>query len=91
MHALGIRLRKHTSDVHEVYANIDEVPTGSYLSSVDQIWYVGEVLSKLADCASANLFDDSSEFIFDTHDIFLNTALTSLYPGATFTDITDVR
>ena len=87
MHSLGICLRKTSSDVHEIYANTDEVPTGCYLSSVDQIWYVGEVLSKLADCAAANLFDDSAEFIYDTHDIFLNTAVTALYPNAKTTDI----
>lgn len=87
MHALGIRLRKLQSDVNDVCANIDEVPTGDYLSAIDQIWYVGEVLSKLADSASAGLFNNNAEFIFDTHDIFLNTALTALYPNATFTDI----
>lgn len=87
MHSLGIRLRKTSSDVHEISANVDEVPTGDYLSAVDQIWYAGEVLSKLADCASAGLFDSSAEFIYDTHDIYLNTAITTLYPDAKTVDI----
>lgn len=74
---LSQQLRLQYDIVHEVFANLEELPNGAY-GSVDQIWYQGTVLTKLADMFSAKLFKDGTEFIFDTNLTILNISVKML-------------
>lgn len=71
------KLRSMELEVHDVSADVCDLPNGAY-GSIDQIWYIGQVLSKIADMFSANLFPDGTEFIFDTELTILNNAITIL-------------
>ena len=84
-------LRSTPNIVHDIDAPLGELPVGLY-NQIDQIWYTGTVLTKLADMFSANLFDDGCEFIFDTQSTILNTSVTILSneQGIT-TTVTDFR
>ena len=72
------KLRTTDKDVHDVQAIIKHLPTGNHSSAIDQIWYTGTVVTKLADMFSGKMFDRTTEFIFDTTLTFLNTSVTIL-------------
>lgn len=85
------QLRTENAEVHDVTANVSELPNGAY-GAIDQIWYQGEVLTKLADMFSANIFRDETEFIFDTSLTILNTSVTILkQETAVLCKLTDYR
>ena len=71
---LSIKLREEVNDVHDVSALVEDLPTGNYQSSIDQIWYVGQVMSKLADMFSANMISENAVFVLDTSNNFLLSA-----------------
>ena len=71
-------LRTTHSNVHDVQAIMEHLPTGNHESSIDQVWYVATVASKLADMFSGKMIQPDTEFIFDTTLTFLNTSVTIL-------------
>ncbi len=71
-------LRNTQKDVHDVYAIMEHLPTGNHASAIDQIWYQGTVVTKLADMFSGKMIAPDTEFIFDTTLTFLNTSVTIL-------------
>ena len=78
------KIRLPNAVVHDVVASVGDLPNGAY-GAIDQVWFLGEVLSKLADMFSANMFENGTEFILDTQLTILNTAVTIL------TDNTDLE
>lgn len=86
------KLRTTETDVHDVQAIMEHLPTGNHTSAIDQIWYIGTVASKLADMFSGKMIQPDTEFIFDTTLTFLNTSVTILSneQGITIT-VTDFR
>ena len=85
-------LRTNQHDVHDVQAIMEHLPTGNHESSIDQVWYVATVATKLADMFSGEMIQPDTEFIFDTTLTFLNTSVTILSneQGIT-TTVTDFR
>lgn len=75
---LSQKIRSNQSDIHDVQAIMDHLPTGNQDSSIDRIWYLGTVVTKLADMFSGQLIKPDTEFIFDTTLTFLNTSVTML-------------
>jgi len=71
-------LRNQYSEVHDVQAVMEHVPTGNRESAIDQLWYLGTVVTKLADMFSGKMIEPNTEFIFDTTLTFLNTSVTIL-------------
>lgn len=86
------KLRNAHSNVHDVQAIMEHLPTGNHSASIDQIWYVANVVTKLADMFSGQMILPDTEFIFDTTLTFLNTSVTILSneQGIT-TTVTDFR
>ena len=86
------KLRTNQHDVHDVQAIMEHLPTGNHESVIDQIWYVSNVVIKLADMFSGQMIQPDAEFIFDTTLTFLNTSVTILSneQGIT-TTVTDFR
>jgi hypothetical protein len=74
---LSQKLRLTNQEVHDVFANVNELPNGAY-GIIDQTWYVSQVIAKLADMFSANLFSNNTEFILDTELTILNISVTML-------------
>ena len=72
------KLRNVHSNVHDVQAIMEHLPTGNHASAIDQIWYIGTVATKLADMFSGMMIEPDTEFIFDTTLTFLNTSVTIL-------------
>ena len=72
------KLRVVYTNVHDVQAIMDHLPTGNHTSAIDQIWYIGTVATKLADMFSGKIINPNTEFIFDTTLTFLNTSVTML-------------
>lgn len=93
LNKISQNLRLTHADVHDIMASVSDLPNGAY-GSIDQIWYQGTVMTKLADMFSANLFPDGTEFIFDTELTILNTAVTILAQDtqltSTFTDFREL-
>ena len=89
---LSQKLRTTESDVHDVQAIMEHLPTGNHNSAIDRIWYIGIVTTKLADMFSGQMIQPNTEFIFDTTLTFLNTSVTILSneQGIT-TTVTDFR
>jgi hypothetical protein len=85
-------LRNIHSDIHDVQAIMDHLPTGIHESAMDQIWYISTVATKLADMFAGQMIQPDTEFIFDTTLTFLNTSVTILSneQGIT-TTVTDFR
>lgn len=86
------KLRTTDKDIHDVQAIMDHLPTGNHNSAIDQIYYQGIVVVKLADMFSGQMIQPDTEFIFDTTLTFLNTSVTILSneQGIT-TTVTDFR
>ena len=86
------QLRSSQQEIHDVQAIMNHIPTGDRNSPIDQIWYLGTVVTILADMFSGNLIKPDTEFIFDTTLTFLNTSVTILSnnQGIT-TTVTDFR
>jgi hypothetical protein len=85
-------LRNTNSNIHDVQAIMEHLPTGNHNSAVDQIWYIGTVATKLADMFSGQMIKSDTEFIFDTTLTFLNTSVTILSnEQGIHTTITDFR
>jgi hypothetical protein len=72
------QLRNTNSNVHDVQAIMEHLPTGNHASAVDQLWYQGTVVTKLADMFSGMMIESNTEFIVDTTLTFLNTSVTIL-------------
>jgi hypothetical protein len=72
------KLRNTNSNIHDVHAVMEHLPTGNHASAIDQIWYIGTVTTKLADMFSGQMIKPNTEFIFDTTLTFLNTSVTIL-------------
>ena len=72
------KLRSTEKDVHDVQAIMEHLPTGNHESAIDQIYYQGIVVIKLADMFSGQMIRPDTEFIFDTTLTFLNTSVTIL-------------
>ena len=75
---LSQTLRNNQNVVYDVQATMNHLPTGNRRSSIDQIWYIGTVATKLTDMFSSQLIKPDTEFIFDTTLTFLNTSVTML-------------
>ena len=75
---LSQALRSNYTDVHDVQAIMEHLPTGDHNSSIDQLWYIGTIVTKLADMFSGKMIQPDTEFIFDTTLTFLNTSVTIL-------------
>jgi hypothetical protein len=71
-------LRSQHNEIHDVQAVMEHIPTGNRESAVDQLWYLGTVVTKLADMFSGQIVNPDTEFIFDTTLTFLNTSVTAL-------------
>jgi hypothetical protein len=86
------QLRNTNSNIHDVQAIMEHLPTGNHNSAVDQIWYIGTVATKLADMFSGKMIEPNTEFIFDTTLTFLNTSVTILSnEQGIHTTVTDFR
>ena len=75
---LSQALRSNYTDVHDVQAIMEHLPTGNHDSAIDRIWYISTVATKLADMFSGLMIQSNTEFIFDTTLTFLNTSVTIL-------------
>jgi hypothetical protein len=89
---VSYKLRTTDKEIHDVQAIMDHLPTGNHDSAIDQIYYQGIVVVKLADMFAGQMIEPNTEFIFDTTLTFLNTSVTMLSneQGIT-TTVTDFR
>jgi DNA-binding transcriptional MerR regulator len=86
------QLRNTNFNIHDVQVIMEHLPTGNHNSAVDQIWYIGTVVTKLADMFSGQMIKSDTEFIFDTTLTFLNTSVTILSNDqGIHTTVTDFR
>jgi hypothetical protein len=86
---LNERIRVSESDVHAVWNNLHDLPTGDYESVIDRVWYIGQVLSKLTDMVSGKVIDTEAVLVYNKKNYLLDQAIQELLPDNTSKDLTE--
>ena len=76
---VGQTLRNNGYSVSDVWAEIEEIPTGGSDLDIDNTWYSAEVIKKLADMYSGSLVEENDIIIYDRSDTIIKAAVLQLY------------
>jgi hypothetical protein len=77
-------LREIDNNVHEVKADPGEIPLEEWDSVVNQVWFAGEVMKKLADMFAAKTIPPDVEFVVDTNMELLVKSINMLSQSSGF-------